>query len=78
MTPNTKRFIALGNSFMSNNTKAKRFESGNGYDPIKYELWTNKATAASTKQLGLTELLSAQDKEEIEDYYGCGQMFDYD
>lgn len=76
MRHNAKRFIELDKQILSNNEKADKYESGSNYDLIKCDLWRKKAQASQKKQDALE--LDRLDKDEIEDFYGCGQMFDWE
>lgn len=76
MRKNAKRYIQLGEQYSSNDKKATKFESGPNYDLIKRDIWRNKANEAMTKQSEL--VLDDADMDEIEDFYGCGEMFDRD
>jgi hypothetical protein len=74
MTPNAKRYIILDEQYHNNDKKAEKFESGYHYNPIKGYAWREKANTSLNKQNELT--LSDTDKDQIEQYYQCGQMFD--
>jgi hypothetical protein len=74
MTPNAKRYLQLDDQYFKNDEKATKFESGYYYDPMKGYAWREKAEASYKKQQAL--ILSEQDMQDIEDEYGCGEMFD--
>jgi hypothetical protein len=74
MTPTAKRYITLDKQYFSNDKKAEKYESGYYYDPIRGDIWRKKAITSMNKQQEL--ILSEQDKNDIEEYYQCADMFD--
>jgi hypothetical protein len=73
MTPAAKRYIKLNEQIESNRNKFERYDSGFNYDKVASYFWQNKAAVSQAKQDQL--VLSAEDKQDIEEFYGCGEMF---
>lgn len=77
MKPNVKRYIQLDNQILSNRQKAEKFESGHFYDFSKAIIWREKEKISNNKKQELEFILTPEEKEQIENYYQCSQMFDY-
>lgn len=77
MKPNAKKYIRLDNQILSNRCKVDMFESGQFYNLIMMDLYRRKENDFIEKQQQIEKILTQEEKEQIENYYQCGQMFDY-
>lgn len=53
------------------------FESGQFYNLTMRDLYRRKENDFIKKQQQIEKILTQEEKEQIENYYQCGQMFDY-
>lgn len=77
MKSNAKKYIQLDNQIFKNRKKADYFESGQFYNLTMRDLYKRKENDFIEKQQQIEKILTQEEKEQIENYYQCGQMFDY-
>jgi hypothetical protein len=77
MKPNAKKYIRLDNQILSNRSKVDMFESGQFYNLTMRDLYRRKENEFIEKKQQIEKILTEEEKDQIEIYYGCGQMFEY-
>ena len=77
MKPNAKKYIRMDNQILINRTKLDMFESGQFYNLTMRELYRRKENEFIEKKQQIEKILTEEEKEQIENYYQIGQMFDY-
>jgi len=77
MKPNAKKYIRLDDQILSNRSKVDMFESGQFYNLTMRDLYRRKENEFIEKKQQIEKILTEEEKDQIEIYYGCGQMFEY-
>lgn len=76
MKANAKKYIQLDSQIFRNRQKVDFFESGQFYNLTMRDLYRRKENDFIEKKQEIENILTQQEKEQIENYYQCGQLFE--